>query len=52
MGLAALMVSVCRAHAPRHPELKLLQTVFENLLADLEPHLLKEERVLFFSTSV
>ena len=35
-------------HAPpRHPELKSLQTVFENLRADLEPHLLNEERVLF-----
>ncbi|MBC8287538.1 MAG: iron-sulfur cluster repair di-iron protein [Nitrospinae bacterium] len=45
--LTALMEKVCQAHSPRHPELKPLQTVFENLRADLEPHLLKEERVLF-----
>ena len=43
------MEKVCQSHAPppRHPELKSLQTVFENLRADLEPHLLNEERVLF-----
>ena len=49
MGLVALMEKVCQSHdpPPRHPELKSLQTVFENLRADLEPHLLNEERVLF-----
>lgn len=46
------MEKVCQSHAPPpppppHPELKSLQTVFENLRADLEPHLLNEERVLF-----
>jgi iron-sulfur cluster repair protein YtfE (RIC family) len=43
------MEKVCQSHAPppQHPKLKSLQTVFENLLADLEPHLLNEERVLF-----
>ena len=41
------MEKVCQAHASRHPELKSLQTAFENLRADLEPNLLKEERVLF-----
>ena len=42
------MEKVCQSHAPpRHPGLKSLQTVFENLRADLEPHLLNEERVLF-----
>ncbi len=45
--LTALMEKVCQAHSSRHPELKPLQAVFENLRADLEPHLLKEERVLF-----
>ncbi len=45
--LTILMEKVCQAHSPRHPELKPLQTVFESLRADLEPHLLKEERVLF-----
>ncbi len=45
--LTALMEKVFQAHSFRHPELKPLQAVFENLRADLEPHLLKEERVLF-----
>jgi hypothetical protein len=38
------MKKVCQSYAPpRHPELKSLQTVFENLHADLEPHLFNEE---------
>ena len=42
------MEKVCQSHAPPpHPELKSLKTVFENIRADLEPHLLNEERVLF-----
>jgi iron-sulfur cluster repair protein YtfE (RIC family) len=42
------MEKVCQSYAPPpHPELKYLQTVFENLRADLEPHLLNEKRVLF-----
>lgn len=45
--LEELMEKVCQAHSSRHPELKALQTVFEELRSDLEPHLLKEERVLF-----
>jgi iron-sulfur cluster repair protein YtfE (RIC family) len=49
LGLATLMEKVFQSHAPppRHPELKSLQTVFESLRADLEPHLLNEGRVLF-----
>jgi len=31
----------------RHPELKALKTTFTHLREDLEPHLLKEERILF-----
>ncbi len=45
--LTTLMEKVYQAHSSRHPELKPLQAVFENLRAELEPHLLKEERVLF-----
>ena len=45
--LTALMEKVYQAHGARHPELKALQGVVGNLRADLEPHLLKEERVLF-----
>ncbi len=45
--LEGLMEKVYVTHCARHPELKALQTVFKKLRADLEPHLLKEERVLF-----
>ena len=45
--LVALMDKVHQAHSPRHPELTRLQTVVGNLRADLEPHLLKEEQILF-----
>ncbi len=45
--LTALMEKVFQAHSSRYPELKPLRSVVENLRADLEPHLLKEERVLF-----
>jgi regulator of cell morphogenesis and NO signaling len=41
------MEKVFQAHSPRHPEFKSLKIVFKNLRAELEPHLLKEERVLF-----
>ena len=45
--LSALLEKVVTAHAPRHQELLDLQKAFALLRADLEPHLLKEERVLF-----
>ena len=45
--LTGLMDKVYQAHSSRHPELKTLQIVLEDLRSDLEPHLLKEERVLF-----
>lgn len=45
--LTTLMEKVCQAHSSRHPELNSLQTVLASLRADLEPHLMKEERVLF-----
>ncbi len=34
-------------HGERHPELAEIRSTFAHLRADLEPHLLKEERVLF-----
>ena len=34
-------------HGERHPELAEIRSTFAQLRADLEPHLLKEERVLF-----
>lgn len=45
--LTTLLEKVLQAHSSRHPELKALQVVYENLREDLLPHLLKEERVLF-----
>lgn len=45
--LAALAEKVHRVHGERHPELERLQEVYQELQRDLEPHLLREERVLF-----
>ena len=45
--LAALTHKVVGVHAGRHPELHRLEATFAALQADLEPHLIKEERVLF-----
>jgi regulator of cell morphogenesis and NO signaling len=42
-----LLDKVLSAHGERHPELKGLNTTFTHLREDLEPHLLKEGRVLF-----
>jgi regulator of cell morphogenesis and NO signaling len=47
LRLDALILRVCSAHGERHPELLRLQELFKSLNADLEPHMLKEERVLF-----
>jgi len=45
--LAALLDKVVNAHVERHPELNTVQELFGELRADLEPHLMKEEQVLF-----
>jgi regulator of cell morphogenesis and NO signaling len=45
--LEALMAKVDGAHGARHPELSFVRATFEELVADLDPHLAKEERVLF-----
>lgn len=45
--LTALMLKVDGVHGERHPELAELRTTLAELVADLEPHLAKEERVLF-----
>jgi regulator of cell morphogenesis and NO signaling len=45
--LEALVDKITIVHGDRHPELHDVQRVFRELRADLEPHLLKEERVLF-----
>ena len=45
--LDALAAKVATVHGQRHPELAEVRRLVTELRADLEPHLLKEERVLF-----
>lgn len=45
--LTALADKVAQVHGGRHPELLEVQRLYLELRDDLEPHLLKEERVLF-----
>jgi regulator of cell morphogenesis and NO signaling len=45
--LAALAVKVAAVHRERHPELVAVGRLVAELGAELEPHMLKEERVLF-----
>jgi regulator of cell morphogenesis and NO signaling len=45
--LSALAEKVVGVHGSRHPELANVRIAYEEFRADLEPHLTKEERVLF-----
>ena len=45
--LSALVAKILSVHGERHPELSAIAACYEKLRADLEPHLLKEEQVLF-----
>jgi len=45
--LSTLMAKIVSVHGERHPELAETAACYEAIRADLEPHLLKEERVLF-----
>ncbi len=45
--LDALADKVVAVHGDHHPELTEVQATFRELQADLEPHLMKEEQVLF-----
>ncbi|REJ65731.1 MAG: iron-sulfur cluster repair di-iron protein [Planctomycetota bacterium] len=45
--LTEIISKVVDAHGESHPELARLQEVFAALRAELEPHMFKEERVLF-----
>ncbi|GJL77027.1 MAG: iron-sulfur cluster repair di-iron protein [Nitrospinaceae bacterium] len=45
--LSSLIEKVVKAHGARHTELSDLKRVFALLRADLEQHMMKEERVLF-----
>lgn len=45
--LTTLMDKIVSVHERRHPELREIASCFEQVRADLEPHMMKEERVLF-----
>ncbi|MBV1892609.1 MAG: iron-sulfur cluster repair di-iron protein [Ilumatobacteraceae bacterium] len=45
--LSALTLKVVEVHGDRHPELAAIGSCFAEIRADIEPHLMKEERVLF-----
>ena len=45
--LRALIEKVNNAHGQNHPELAQLRSLFATLSAELEPHMMKEERMLF-----
>ena len=45
--LEALLAKVCGVHGQNHPELFYIHDQFGRLRGDLEPHMLKEESVLF-----
>ena len=45
--LRSLIDKVCGVHGENHPELNEVRELFRDLSAELEPHLLKEEHVLF-----
>ena len=45
--LSALVAKVVSVHGGRHPELDAIARCYEQARADLEPHLLREEQVLF-----
>jgi regulator of cell morphogenesis and NO signaling len=45
--LGNLLDKVCSRHGKNHPELVDLRDVFQRLKQDLNPHMLKEEQVLF-----
>src|SRR5205085_5885216 len=42
-----LIAKVSAAHGARHPEIPEIGALFARLREDLDPHMLKEERVLF-----
>jgi regulator of cell morphogenesis and NO signaling len=45
--LNGLLDKVCGVHGENHPELEKIRSLFQDLSAELEPHMMKEECVLF-----
>ena len=46
-ALTYLADKVARVHGDAHPELHRIKALFDDLLDDVQPHMLKEEQVLF-----
>jgi regulator of cell morphogenesis and NO signaling len=45
--ISALIAKVASVHGHRHPELSAIEALFDDIRFDVEPHLLKEDRVVF-----
>lgn len=45
--ISLLVAKVCSAHGANHPELLQIQSEFQTLSAELAPHMMKEENILF-----
>lgn len=45
--LTAIVAKVVRVHGPSHPELAAVEQSLANLREELEPHMFKEEQILF-----
>jgi regulator of cell morphogenesis and NO signaling len=45
--LTAIVAKVAAVHGEHHPELRQVERTFAELRAELEPHMFKEERILF-----
>jgi regulator of cell morphogenesis and NO signaling len=45
--LSALLAKVCSVHGENHPELRKIQTIFQELKEELTGHMHKEEQILF-----
>ncbi len=45
--LELLVSKVLKAHGERHPQLQRVEELYQALVADLMPHLMKEEQILF-----
>lgn len=45
--LGALIEKVFRVHGERHPELRAIRNTYNEMVAELEPHMTREERAVF-----
>jgi regulator of cell morphogenesis and NO signaling len=47
VAIDGILQKVARVHGERHPELKLMEPVFQGLAEELKQHMMKEENILF-----